>query len=140
MRKLLTLCLLLLFTAANAQETKCADVKYIEIYRFNPESSTFTLLSDRELSTLTFCMNEDEMMINNAINTHALFKKKTADYFDPKINASVIEYDAVDKYSGHPYTVIFIFGSVTENSKGDRFVVTVHNRYTHAFVHYTLDI
>lgn len=105
MKKLFTLLLLVFVTAfANAQ-TKCTDVMYVSLYKWDFQTKGFVHdITSR--SNLKFCMSENHVEIDNEYNTYIFLTTNVAKY--DRSGETEMVFNGKDS-AGKPYIVTYYF-------------------------------
>ncbi len=106
MKKLLILLALIFSTLASiAQETRCTDVLYVSLYKWDNSKNTFVHSSTRA-SDLTYCMSENHLQVDNQVETFIFLNKALKKFEKP--GHTEYSYNGIDK-NGKNYTVVYIF-------------------------------
>ena len=83
MKKLLILLALIFSTLASiAQETRCTDVLYVSLYKWDNSKNTFVHSSTRA-SDLTYCMSENHLQVDNQVETFIFLNKALKKFEKP---------------------------------------------------------
>ena len=121
--KRLILLTVLLFTAAVtiAQETRCSDIVYLKIQRFNYKTEKFEFKDAAYTDNMTFCMSSYHVEFTNNDFTYIhLLKAVSEKHFED--GSTVYEFDGVSK-KGEKYTVYIAFNETL--TLLDRMIVSI---------------
>lgn len=106
MKKLLLLLALMLSAHVSiAQETRCTDVLYVSIYKYDNAKKTF-VHSSTQSSDLRYCLSENHLQVDNQEETFIFLTKAVKKFEKPGQTDYV--YNSIDKNEKN-YTVVYTF-------------------------------